>query len=250
MSRTSALYELQQVDSGLDSRVARMRQIDERMGDREELTIARAQYEEIASRLAQEQATLKNLSHEAEETGSRLRGLDRKMYDGSIKNPKELGQMQEEASHLRVRLKTLEDSALDVMLALEETEDVEAEAMKHLESVQHEQELFHTGLTEEKDKLMGQAKVLQVKRQRSVGELPWADLQLYERMRRSKGGLAVVEVRNSICGGCHSTIPASVLRQARTHAEITTCPTCGRIIYPLGEVKYEQFDHNLDNVDK
>ncbi|HST03113.1 MAG TPA: C4-type zinc ribbon domain-containing protein [Chloroflexia bacterium] len=250
MSRTSALYELQQVDSGLDSRVARMRQIDESMGDREDLVTARAQHEEIAARLAQEQATLKNLSHEAEDTGTRLRGLDRQMYDGSIKNPKELGQMQEEASHLRVRVKTLEDSALDVMLALEETEDVEAEARKQLETAQHEQELYHASLIQEKDKLMGQAKVLQVKRQRSVAELPWADLQLYERMRRSKGGVAVVEVRNSICGGCHSTIPVSVLRQARNHAEITTCPTCGRIIYPLGEVKYEEFDHNLDNVDK
>ena len=64
MSRTSALYELQQVDSGLDSRVARMRQIDERMGDSEELISARGQYEEIAERLAQEQAKLKTLSHD------------------------------------------------------------------------------------------------------------------------------------------------------------------------------------------
>ncbi len=250
MSRTSALYELQQIDSGLDSRVARMRQIDERMGDSEELTSARVQYEEIAERLAQEQAKLKTLSHDSEETGSRLRVLDRKMYDGSVKNPKELGQMQEEAAHLRVRVKTLEDSALDMMMTIEETEDLEAEARKHLEGVQQEQELFHSGLIEEKEKLMGQAKVLQVKRQRSVGELPWADLQLYERMRRSKGGLAVVEVRNSICAGCHSSIPASVMRQARSQTDLVTCPTCGRIIYPLGEVKYEEFDHNLDNVDK
>ena len=250
MSRTSALYELQQVNSGLDSRVARMRQIDERMGDSEELISARGQYEEIAERLAQEQAKLKTLSHDSEETGSRLRVLDRKMYDGSVKNPKELGQMQEEAAHLRVRVKTLEDSALDMMMTIEETEDLEAEARKHLEGVQQEQELFHSGLIEEKEKLLGQAKVLQVKRQRSVGELPWADLQLYERMRRSKGGLAVVEVRNSICLGCHSSIPASVMRQARSQTDLVTCPTCGRIIYPLGEVKYEEFDHNLDNVDK
>jgi predicted nucleic acid-binding Zn-ribbon protein len=250
MSRTSALYELQQIDSGLDSRVARMRQIDERMSDSEELASARVQYEEIAERLAQEQAKLKALSHDSEEAGSRLRVLDRKMYDGSVKNPKELGQMQEEAAHLRVRVKGLEDSALDMMMTIEETEDLEAEAKKHLEGVQQEQELFHSGLVEEKEKLLGQAKVLQVKRQRSVGELPWADLQLYERMRRSKGGLAVVEVRNSICLGCHSSIPASVMRQARSQTDLVTCPTCGRIIYPLGEVKYEEFDHNLDNVDK
>ena len=149
MSRTSALYELQQIDSGLDSRVARMRQIDERMSDSEELASARVQYEEIAERLAQEQAKLKALSHDSEEAGSRLRVLDRKMYDGSVKNPKELGQMQDEAAHLRVRVKSLEDSALDMMMTIEETEDLEAEARKHLEGVQQEHELFHSGLVEE-----------------------------------------------------------------------------------------------------
>ena len=131
--------------------------------------------------------------------GTRLRGLDRKMYDGSVKNPKELGQMQEEAAHLRVRVKTLEDSALDMMMTSRRPRTWRPRRGSTLKGLQQEQELFHSGLIEEKEKLLGQAKVLQVKRQRSVGELPWADLQLYERMRRSKGGLAVVEVRNSIC---------------------------------------------------
>ncbi|MEP6774600.1 MAG: C4-type zinc ribbon domain-containing protein [Chloroflexota bacterium] len=250
MSRTSGLYDLQQIDSGLDARVTRMRQIDEKMGDSEDLQAVRSQYQEIASHLSQQQATLKKLSHEAEESSGRLRVLERKMYDGSVKNPKELGQMQEEASHLKVRVKSLEDTVLDLMMTVEEAENTEADAQKRMAAVQTEQELFHNGLIEEKDKLMGQAKVLQVKRQRAVGELPWMDLQMYERMRRSKNGLAVVEVRGSICGGCHSSIPTSVLRQARIPTELTTCPTCGRMIFPLGEVKYEEFDHNLDNVDK
>ncbi len=31
------------------------------------------------------------------------------MYDGSVKNPKELGQMQEEVAHLKERIKSLEE---------------------------------------------------------------------------------------------------------------------------------------------
>ena len=41
-----------------------------------------------------------------------------------------------------------------------------------------------------------------------------------------------------------------VMRQARSGTEITTCPTCGRILYPLGEAKYTAFDHDLDNIDR
>ena len=113
-----------------------------------------------------------------------------------------------------------------------------------------EQQRFHAGLMEEKDTLLSQAKVLQVKRQRAITELPWADLQTYERLKRSKGGVAVVAVRNGLCGGCHVAVTAAILRHARAGTDLVSCPTCGRILYPVGEVKYEEFDHNLDNVDR
>ena len=250
MSRASQLYDLQEIDSGLDSRVARMRHIDEGMSDSEEMIAARAANDAAATTLSREQADLKRLSREADEASVRLKTLERKMYDGSIKNPKELAQMGEEVTHLKARLKSLEDGTLDAMLATEAAEEAKAEAQKRFDDVAKEQELYHAGLVEEKDKLMSQAKVLQVKRQRAITELPWADLQAYERLRRAKGGVAVVAVRGGVCGGCHAGIPVTITRQARVPTELTSCPTCGRILYPLGESKYEAFDHNLDNVDK
>ena len=250
MSRAGPLYDLQQIDSGLDSRVSRMRRIDEGMGDSEELVAARTANNEAATNLAREQASLKRLSHEADEASARLKMLERKLYDGSVKNPKELAQMGEEVAHLKARLKTLEDTTLDAMLATEAAEEAKAATQKRFEDAAKAQELYQAGLAEEKDTLMSQARVLQVKRQRAITELPWADLQAYERMRRAKGGIAVVATRGSVCGGCHASIPATIIRQARVPTELTLCPTCGRILYPLGEVKYEEFDHNLDNVDK
>lgn len=250
MSRVASLYDLQMIDSGLDSRVARMRQIDEQMADNPELVAARAALDEASARLAAEQATLKQLSHDGDETSTRLRTLEKKMYDGSVKNPKELGQMQEEVGHLRERSKSLEERTLDSMLAVEAAESEQTQAQEALDALTREQETYHAGLLEEKDKLLGQAKVLQVKRQRSITELPWADLQVYERLRRSKGGVAIAAVRGGLCEGCHVAVPATVMRQARSGTELTTCPTCGRILYPLGEAKYTAFDHDLDNIDR
>lgn len=250
MSRASQLFDLQQIDSGLDSRVSRMRQIDEAMSDSEEMVAARESNKEAAVVLEREQANLKRLSKEADETSARLKMLEKKMYDGSIKNPKELGQMGEEVSHLKARLKVLEDSTLDAMLATDAAEEAKAEAQTQFDNVAKEQELYHAGLVEEKDKLMGQARVLQVKKQRAIAELPWADLQTYERLRRAKGGIAVAAAKGGVCGGCHASVPVNIMRQARVQTELTPCPTCGRILYPLGEMHYEEFDHNLDNVDK
>ena len=47
MSRIGPLYDLQQIDTGLDTRVARMRQIDEQMSDSPELMAARANFDDV-----------------------------------------------------------------------------------------------------------------------------------------------------------------------------------------------------------
>jgi predicted nucleic acid-binding Zn-ribbon protein len=248
MSRVSQLFDLQQVDSGIDSRIARMRQLDEQMVDSPELLAARTANEAARSTLAERQLTLKRLSREAEETKVRLKTQEQRLYGGSIKNPKELSQVQEEVAHLKDRLKALEESELDAMLAAEEAENFATSTGDELGKIEKDWQHHQSGLLEEKDKLTEQAKVLQVKRQRFVKELPWADLQVYERLRRAKAGLAVAGVHGALCGGCHVAVPVHTLRIARASADLTPCPTCGRILYPVDEVKFKEFDHDLDNI--
>lgn len=250
MSRTGPLYDLQQVDSALDSRVARMRLIDEQMAESVELLAARAAYEEAAAHLKEMQARLKKTSHESDETASRIRIQDKRLYDGSIKNPKELGQVQEEVDHLKLRLKSQEDLAMEAMMEVESAEDVARLRAQELEAITKEWQQFQAGQAEEKDTLFSQAKVLQIKRQRAIAELPWADLQVYERLRRSKGGVAIAGVQDGLCNGCGVAVPANILRQARATDELVPCPTCHRILYPLGNIKFSEFNHDLDNINR
>jgi hypothetical protein len=248
MSRVSQLFDLQQIDSGLDRRVARMRQIDEQMSDSPELVAARERYDLSRRTLTEKQAELKHLSHEADDTSTRLKAQEKRLYDGSIKDPRELTQVQEEVWHLKTRFKALEDSVFDAMVQVEEAESAVAGVGDELDHIENDWRQFQAGLMEEKDKLTEQAKVLQVKRQRAIAEVQWADLQVYERMRRSKGGVAVAAVQGGLCGGCHVAVPVHVLRVARASADFTACPTCGRILYPVDDVKFKEFDHDLDNV--
>jgi hypothetical protein len=214
-----------------------MRQIDDLMADSPALVEARVALEEASSRLAEEQSRLKKLSREAEDTSARLKMLEKRLFDGSIRNPKELSKAQEEVEHLKGRLRDQEDGVIEAMLAAEEAEETSKEW-----------EQFLAGLTEEKDTLLSHAKVLQVKRQRAMKEVAWEDLQVYERLRRGKGGIAVASVKGGLCGGCHVAVTATILRLARTSPDFVKCPTCERILYPMGEIKFQEFDHGLDNV--
>lgn len=248
MSRISQLFDLQQIDTGLDRRVARMRQIDEQTADSPALLAARASHQEAADVLSERQAQLKRLTHEADDVSARLKSQEKRLYDGTIKNPKELTQVQEEVFHLKARLKETDDSVLEAMMAAEEAEQSLASRADELDLATKEFDRFKGGLIQEKDNLTDQAKVLQLKKHRLQSELPWADLQTYERLRHSKGGVAVAAVQKGLCTGCHVGVPAHVLRMARTSNDFTPCPTCGRILYPVDEVKFKEFDHDLDNI--
>ena len=250
MNRTVPLYNLQLIDSALASRVARMREIDGSMADSPELVAAYSAHVAADTLHTSAQSTLKKLAHEAEESTTRLRSQEARLYSGSIKNPKELSQVQEEVEHLKLRRKQQEDGVIDAMLAAEEAESAVQARSSELEGVSEAWQRFKDGLVEEKETLMGQAKVLQVKRQRAITELPWTDLQVYERLRRTKAGLAVAEVRAGLCAGCHVAVPAHVLRLARSSDDLVTCPTCARIIFPVGGIGYKEFDHDLDNINR
>lgn len=227
-----------------------MRQIDEQMADRPELLAVRAAAAQAAELLATQQARLRLASDAVDKTSIRIRMQDKRLYDGSIKNPKELGAVQEEVGHLKQTLRDQEDAVIDLMLAVEAAEDVLQTRQAELDAAEKISLQYKAGLMEEKDKLLQQAKVLQVKRQRSVADLLMADLQLYERLRRAKGGMSVAGVRAGVCEGCHTAVSANVLHAARTGADLVLCPHCGRILYPLGAIEFHAFDHDLDNVDK
>lgn len=53
----------------------------------------------------------------------------------------------------------------------------------------------------------------------------------YDRLRRSKGGTAVVGIEHGVCGGCHMKLPMAIVLGVQGDQELVSCPNCGRILY-------------------
>ena len=51
----------------------------------------------------------------------------------------------------------------------------------------------------------------------------------YERIKRRYGSRVVVQVINEFCGGCYVKLPSELT--SRRHADVVTCPNCGRFLY-------------------
>ena len=54
---------------------------------------------------------------------------------------------------------------------------------------------------------------------------------MYMTLLKTCRGLAVVEAKNEICGGCNLHIPPQLFVQIKTGGDIFQCPQCRRILY-------------------
>ncbi|MFC7336773.1 zinc ribbon domain-containing protein [Haloferula chungangensis] len=56
-------------------------------------------------------------------------------------------------------------------------------------------------------------------------------LHLYERLLKTKNGVAVAPVKNGQCGGCHVRLIPATLIKAQSDKEFAQCENCARILY-------------------
>ena len=56
-------------------------------------------------------------------------------------------------------------------------------------------------------------------------------LAKYDRIIKSKDGLAVVPVLGESCQGCFRIMPPQVIHEIRMKKDLVTCENCARIIY-------------------
>lgn len=72
---------------------------------------------------------------------------------------------------------------------------------------------------------------VQVEREALAAAAPPSMLPLYERLLKTKNGLAVVPVTGGKCTGCHMKLVASTLVKVNSGVEGTQCESCGRLLY-------------------
>ncbi|MGD7651975.1 MAG: zinc ribbon domain-containing protein [Verrucomicrobiales bacterium] len=72
---------------------------------------------------------------------------------------------------------------------------------------------------------------LRAERSNLTANIPTDVIQLYERLMKTKDGVAVAPLDANKCGGCHMKLIPSTIVGAQNANEITRCEDCGRILY-------------------
>ena len=68
-------------------------------------------------------------------------------------------------------------------------------------------------------------------REKLIVNVPDSVIPLYNRLMKTKDGLAIAPLRDGKCEGCHMRLIASTVMKVQTGKEISQCEDCGRILY-------------------
>ena len=229
MSVVKQLYQLQEIDLELEANEQALRQIARQLGESQAVARARTKLTSENQRLEELKRQQHSLEWEIDGLVGKLATAEEKLYGGSIRNPKELTNLQHEADGLKSKRGQLEDKALEVMEQVELTEESVATISNELKRLEAEWQSQQQQLSGNLEELKTVQSDLKHRRQElSAGMDPEA-IEFYDKLKKQKG-TAMAKVEQGICHGCRISLSAAELQQVRG-GSLVQCSNCGRILF-------------------
>lgn len=202
----------------------RLIEVNDRLAElNADIEIARKQTDEIT----REQNRIEG---EIELVDQKIGKEEKKMFSGSVSNPKELSALQAEVEALKRKKGGLEDELLEVMVQ----RDQASSTLSGLERERGEadsdaRQLGATvaDITGEIDSELGEHST---RREEIAATISSDLLDLYDRLRADKGGIGAAALVGDTCEGCHTKLPAREVERLRGEGGLQRCDNCRRIL--------------------
>lgn len=231
MSSIRELIQLQDIDTALATRRTQLTELQRRMEDTAYIDDLTEQRATLTGAIAATEREARDADAEVQSTRAHLATVDTKLYDGTVRNPKELMALQQDADMIRGQLGKQEEAALIVTSRLEQQRASMTAVVDQLTAATAEHEALVAELTQQKQVLDAEVAELDARRALVTGKVPAADLRIYTSMFTSRQGRAVAKVERTLCQGCRVNLPSVVVQRVRTSPNLVQCPSCGRILY-------------------
>jgi predicted nucleic acid-binding Zn-ribbon protein len=228
------LRRLQELDSQIDAERERIATVEATVRDRSEYELAQRRHQEAAVPVRKLEADQKDLDLRVGTARGQLADVESKLYSGRVASPRELDDLQKRGADLRRQIGSGEERLLAVMEELEQASQAATEAQETLKQIVAERRVLETELLAERKALAASSRAAQTERDQLRADLDAASLRLYDRLRLTRDGQAVAEVRQRTCQGCRVTLTAALEQRLRHGEQLVTCQSCGRILYLAG----------------
>ena len=224
------LAELQQIDSRIYDLKAllavqpELRKKADQEFEKKKTNLKNAE-DELKAALVKHKALELDLAAKEE----RVKKLQTQLY--SLKTNKEYQAMELEIKGLKADDSLIEE---DILRSYDTIEAAKSKAAKEKEFLAVEQKAHELTVDEIKKKSAEIEASIDAEDEKRKIYLPNIDVKIllqYDRILKSRDGLAIAPVWNNACGGCHVGLPPQVVNEARMKEKLINCESCARILY-------------------
>ncbi len=199
--------------------------------------------EDIRDRLVADQRAVETAKTEMQQTEVAIKNLEldvatRRSTIGKLKvqqfetrKNEEYQRMGLEIERYTAEIAGLEDREIELMEKAETQKKALEAARSQLQEneVSVKEELEDLEALSEKLKADRAAELAE--RDRLTAELDSAVLDNYQRLFKSKAGIAVAGLVDEVCQGCHMKVVKSTVIEVKAEQRLAHCENCGRILY-------------------
>ncbi|MFQ5882020.1 MAG: zinc ribbon domain-containing protein [Candidatus Methylomirabilales bacterium] len=227
------LVDLQNLDLEIAKLQKEVQEVPRAIADLEQHLIAsRGAWDQARGSLASLEQLRRSKERDLEEVTAEQRKRQGRLFE--IKTNQEYAAVLKEIETLKDRRSRLEDETLELFDQIEAAQgvvrDQEALFQEREKAFQHERAIKEMGLK----RLQGEFGRLQEERERQANRMDPGLLQIYHRLLRSRGGVAVVPVKDGSCLGCYVALTPQTYNELRKGEVLISCANCQRILYWKG----------------
>ncbi len=228
----ATVYELQQADSALRRIEKALAALDNGAAANAAAAAAQAESDRAAKVVRELDKELLDTELQIKSNEAKRKDYEKRMYSGTVRNPKELADMQEEVASLAANVSRLEDKALDLMERLEPARaEAKATAAAAAAAAQEAARIV-ANFAQESARLKGEQAAQQAARQALAAKVEPGLLRRYDGLRQRHAGLGMAKLAEGMCSGCRTSLSRDVVQRAQAAEDVVLCDSCGRMLFP------------------
>jgi len=226
------LVELQAIENAVSARYIEIEKVKSNPGLTEaenNLAVSRQKSEEKNNEFHDLDVKRKKLEDIVGTHDEKIKSNESKLFSGTITDPKELSNYQEEVQMLKNSSSKLEDEILEIMEEQDMAKpgiDASKEEMVELDSIVLR---IRNEMEEKLEGLKHNIEGLKKRKEDVALRIPKDYLKKYNDLKTKKGGIAVSVIKDNFCNVCNMEIPSIETERFVESDQVYKCPICGRM---------------------
>jgi len=225
------LAQLNEIDLAIDALRAKTTEVAEALKEPAELVAARNRAAAAEAELARCRSIQAERDQIQRQVAARLAQAQSRLYDGKMRNPKELEDAEKDVAQQRRQQAQAEDALLEALIALEAATEAATLAQAELAQRTQDWTAAQADLRAEQARLAERLAAERARQASARRNVPPGPLHSYDALRPRRAGRAVARLDDDTCSVCLVAVSPGRIAAARDGDDLTYCENCGRILW-------------------